>query len=107
MKTFLRLSRYFFAYKWRIVTGLGSVAIMSLADTASAFLVARLFAVLQQIEGFVKRGADLILDVPITLYSYTLYTMSINGYDESFRLIVFFAVAILAILVFRVSVVLL
>ena len=102
MKTFLRLSRYFFAYKWRIVTGLVSVAIMSLADTASAFLVARLFAVLQQIEGFVKRGADLILDVPITLYSYTLYTMSINGYDESFRLIVFFAVAILAIVVIKV-----
>ena len=103
MNTFLRLSRYFLQYKWRIVAGLVSVAIMSLADTTSAFLVARLFAVLQQIEGFVKSGADLVMDVPITLYTFSLYTMSINGYDESFRLIVFFAIAILVIVVVKVT----
>lgn len=103
MKTFLRLSRYFLTYKWRIVAGLVSVAIMSLADTASAFLVARLFAVLQQIEGFVKTGADIVMDVPISLYSFNVYTMAINGYDESFRLIVLFAVAILMIVVVKVT----
>src|SRR5512139_328624 len=105
MNTFLRLSRYFLQYKWRIVAGLVSVAIMSLPDTTSAFLVASLFAVLQQIEGFVKSGADLVMDVPITLspLHIDLYTMSINGYNESFRLIVFFAIAILVIVIVKVT----
>ena len=103
MKTFLRLSRYFLAFKWRIVAGLVAVAIMSIADAASAFLVARLFAVLQQIEGFVKSGANIVLDVPISIRSYTLYTLSIVGYQQSFRLIVFFAVAILVIVLVKVT----
>ncbi len=103
MKTFLRLSRYFLTYKWRIVAGLVSVAIMSIADTASAFLVARLFAVLQQIEGLVKSGAELILEVPVSLYSRTFFTLSIRGYDESFRLIVYFALAILLIIAVKVT----
>lgn len=103
MKTFLRLSRYFLSYKWRIIAGLVSVAVMSLADTASAFLVARLFAILQQIEGFVKSGADLILDVPVSVYGHTFFSVSIQGYDESFRLIVMFAVAILIIILVKVT----
>lgn len=103
MKTFFRLSRYFIAYKWRIIAGLISVAIMSLADTTSAFLVARLFAVLQQIEGFVKKGAELALDVPVTIYGWTPYSFTIRGYDQSFRLIVLFAVAILVIILVKVT----
>lgn len=103
MNTFLRLSRYFFAYKWRIIAGLVSVAIMSLADTTSAFLVARLFAVLQEIEGFVKKGAELVLDVPVSIYGWTPFSFSIHGYDESFRLIVLFAIAILVIILVKVT----
>ncbi|MBI2619754.1 MAG: ABC transporter ATP-binding protein [Ignavibacteriales bacterium] len=103
MKTFLRLSRYFLTYKWRILTGLVSVAIMSLADTVSAFLVARLFAVLQQIEGFVKSGSELLLDVPISIYGITFHSFTIRGYDESFRLIILFAIVILVIILVKVT----
>lgn len=103
MKTFLRLGRTFLHYKWRIVAGLCSVAIMSLADTVSAFLVARLFAVLQQIEDFVQRNAEVAIEVPVTIYGMTLATFTIQGYDESFRLIAFFAVAIIAIVLVKVT----
>lgn len=102
MKTFLRLSRYFLSYKWRIIAGLCSVALMSLADTVSAFLVARLFAVLQQIEGFVREGTNLAMDVPINLYGWTLASVRIEGYDQSFRLIALFAVAIIVIILIKV-----
>lgn len=103
MNTFFRLTRYFFAYKWRIVAGLTSVAIMSLADTTSAFLVARLFAILQEIEGFVKKGADLVLNIPVTIYGWTPFKFTVHGYDESFRLIVLFAIAILVIILVKVT----
>ena len=103
MKTFFRLTKYFFAYKWRIFAGLCSVAIMSLADTVSAFLVARLFAVLQQIESFVQAGSDLAMNVPITLYGWTLTSFRIEGYDQSFRLIALFAAAILVIILVKVT----
>lgn len=103
MKTFLRLGRTFLRYKWRIVAGLCSVAVMSLADTVSAFLVARLFAVLQQIEDFVQRNAEVAMDVPVTIYGLTLATFRIQGYDESFRLIAFFAVAIIVIVLIKVT----
>lgn len=102
MKTFLRLSRYFLSYKWRIVAGLCSVALMSLADTVSAFLVARLFAVLQQIEGFVREGGPLAMDVPISLYGWTFASIRIEGYDQSFRLIALFAAAIIVIILIKV-----
>jgi subfamily B ATP-binding cassette protein MsbA len=102
MKTFLRLSRYFLSYKWRIIAGLCSVALMSLADTVSAFLVARLFAVLQQIEGFVREGGDLVMDVPLSLYGWTLASVRIEGYDQSFRLIALFAAAIIIIILIKV-----
>lgn len=102
MKTFLRLSRYFLSYKWRIIAGLCSVAVMSLADTVSAFLVARLFAVLQQIEGFVREGGSLVMDVPISIYGWTLASVRIEGYDQSFRLIALFAAAIIVIILIKV-----
>jgi len=103
MKTFLRLTQYFFIYKWRIFAGLVSVAIMSIADTVSAFLVARLFAVLQQIESVVKTGSEFLLDVPISIYGYTFHSFTIRGSDESFRLIVLFAIAILVIVLVKVT----
>ncbi|MEP0822000.1 MAG: ABC transporter ATP-binding protein [Ignavibacterium sp.] len=102
MNTFLRLSRYFLRYKWRIIAGLCSVAVMSLADTVSAFLVARLFAVLQQIQDFVQRGATVAMDVPVTIYGMTIASFAIEGYDESFRLIALFAAAILCIVLIKV-----
>lgn len=102
MKTFLRLSRYFLRFKWRIIAGLCSVAVMSLADTVSAFLVARLFAVLQELEGFVGQGGPLTMDVPVSIYGWTITTLHVEGYDESFRLISLFAVAIIAIILVKV-----
>lgn len=102
MNTFLRLSRYFLRYQWRIIAGLCSVAVMSLADTVSAFLVARLFAVLQQIQDFVQRGATVAMEVPVTIYGIRITSFAINGYDESFRLIALFAAAILGIVLIKV-----
>jgi subfamily B ATP-binding cassette protein MsbA len=101
MPTFLRLSGYFLRHKYRILAGLLSVAVMSTADTLSAFLVARLFAVLQQLEGFVRSGAPIELEVPVEIYGWLLKSFTIRGYEESFQLSVLFAAAITAIIVVK------
>jgi len=102
MKTFLRLLTYFLRYKSRIVIGLISVAIMSLADTAGAFLIARLVNVLQQISDMVRRGEEIFVDVPFEALGRTLYSMTVRGYDESFQLIVTFAVAVVILIIVKV-----
>ena len=101
MPTFLRLSKYFLRHKWRIIAGLFSVAMMSTADTISAFLVARLFTVLQQVESFVKKGGEIAIDVPFQIYNWSIKTFTIHGYGETFNLIVLFAIAITAIIVIK------
>lgn len=103
MKTFLRLLGYFLRYKSRILTGLISVAIMSLADTAGAFLIARLINVLQQISDLVRRGQEIQLNIPFEAFGRTLYSTSINGYNDSFRLIISFAIAVVVIIVVKVA----
>ncbi len=102
MKTFLRLLGYFLRFKTRILAGLFSVAIMSLADTAGAFLIARLINVLQQISDLVRRGEAIKIDVPFAAFGRTLYSTTINGYDDSFRLIIAFAMAVVVIIVVKV-----
>jgi len=102
MTTFLRLSKYFLAYRWRIFAGLFSVAVMSTADTISAFLVAQLFAVLKEIEGFVRRGSEIAISVPVEIYGYRLRELTITGYSESFDIIVLFAAAITVIILVKV-----
>ncbi len=102
MKTFLRLLTYFLKYKRRILAGLISVAIMSLADTAGAFLIARLVNVLQQISDLVHRGQEILLDVPFAAFGRTIYSLTIHGYHESFQLIVDFAIFVVVIIIVKV-----
>ena len=102
MKTFLRLLTYFLRYKTRITAGLISVAIMSMSDTAGAFLIARLVNVLQQISDLVRRGEDILVDVPFEAFGVMLHSISIRGYDESFQLIVTFAIAIVVLIIVKV-----
>ena len=102
MKTFLRLLTYFLRYKARIAAGLISVAIMSMSDTAGAFLIARLVNVLQQISDLVRRGEDILVDVPFEAFGRMLHSISIRGYDESFQLIVTFAIAIVVLIIVKV-----
>jgi subfamily B ATP-binding cassette protein MsbA len=102
MKVFLRYLRYFYTYKWRIVAGLFSVAMMSLADTVSAFLVAQLFGILKEIGDIVNAGKELALDIPIKIHETTFYELSISGSGETMRLIVAFAVMLLGIIVVKV-----
>ena len=102
MKVFLRYLRYFYAYKWRIVAGLFSVAMMSLADTVSAFLVAQLFEILQKIGDIVNAGKELALDIPIEFLGTTFYQLNISGSGETMRLIVAFAVMLLGIILVKV-----
>ena len=64
-----RLLKYFLKYKWRIVAGLVSVAIMSSADTASALLIARLFEILQSISQQVRLGQEILVAVPLKLFN--------------------------------------
>jgi subfamily B ATP-binding cassette protein MsbA len=102
MKVFLRYLRYFFTYKWRITAGLFSVAMMSLADTVSAFLVAQLFEILQKIGDIVNAGKELALDIPIEFLGTTFYQLNISGSGETMRLIVAFAVMLLGIILVKV-----
>lgn len=101
MKTTLRLLGYFLKFKGRIALGIFSVAMMSFADTVSAFLVARLFTVLQQIEKFVGEGAELVLDIPIEIFNFVVTTLKIRGSDETFSVIILFAIAISAVILVK------
>lgn len=102
MKIFFRLFKYFFVYKWRIMAGLFSVAMMSLSDTISAFAVARFFDALQRIGDLVRQGNEIFVEIPIEFFGYSFYNISVRGYDESFRFILFFAVLMVAIILVKV-----
>jgi len=102
MKVLLRLLTYFLRYKWRILAGLISVAIMSLSDTVSAFLIARLFVVLQKIGDLVKEGKPILVDVPIQVFRYTLGQITIEGSGETMRMIIAFAAVLLGIILVKV-----
>jgi ABC-type multidrug transport system fused ATPase/permease subunit len=100
---FLRLSKYFLAYKWRILAGLLSVAIMSTSDTASAYLTAKLLEVLQTISQQVRAAQEIHVVVPFQIQQYLLYSMTIHGQGESFALIYRFALAIIIIIAVKVT----
>jgi len=102
MKVFLRYLRYFFTYKWRIAAGLFSVAVMSLSDTASAFLIAQLFEVLQKIGDLVNAGKAIALDIPIEFLGYTFHRLTISGSGETMQLILTFASILLGIILIKV-----
>jgi len=100
---FLRLLTYFVRYKWRILAGLISVAIMSSADTASAFLIARLFEVLQKVSEHVRAGTQLLVPVELKIWNYVLYSITIHGKQESLRMITQFALAVIVIILVKVT----
>ena len=102
MKVFARYLSYFLKYKWRIVAGLISVAVMSLSDTVSAFLIAQLFGVLQRIGDAVKGGGEIALKVPVVVLGYTVRELSIFGKNEAMQLILTFAGVLLAIILIKV-----
>jgi ATP-binding cassette, subfamily B, bacterial MsbA len=99
---FFRLLHYFLKYKWRIIAGLLSVAIMSSADTASAYLIARLFEILQTISQQVRLGQEILVPVPLNLFHTLIYSFTIHGQKESFELIYKFAFAVIVIILIKV-----
>ncbi len=101
MKIFWRLLTYFIAYKWRIAAGLLSVAIMSSSDAVSAFLIAQLFEVLQKIGEVVAEGRPIALDMPLEIVGMTVGHVSIAGRGEAMRLILTFALVLLAIITLK------
>jgi ATP-binding cassette, subfamily B, bacterial MsbA len=101
--TFFRLLKYFIKYKWRILAGLVSVAIMSSADTASAYLIARLFEILQTISQQVRQGQEILVTVPLSIFEKMLYSFTIHGQQESFALIYKFAFAVIVIILIKVT----
>lgn len=102
MRVFLRLLTYFLKYKWRILAGLVSVAVMSLADTTSAFLIAQLFEVLKEIGDLVKEGQSIAVTIPIEVSGNLIRTISIQGSAETMRLILAFALTLLGIILVKV-----
>jgi len=102
MKVFTRYLRYFFTYKWRIGAGLFSVAVWSLSDAVSAFLIGQLVDILQKIGEMVAKGAAIALDMPVKVLGYAITQLNIHGSDETMRLILAFAGALLAIILIKV-----
>jgi subfamily B ATP-binding cassette protein MsbA len=102
MKVFTRYLRYFLKYKWRIGAGLFSVAMWSLSDIISAFLIGLLVEILQKIGDMVKSGAAIALEMPVKVRDYTVTQLSIHGSGETMRLILTFAGALLAIILIKV-----
>ena len=100
--TFFRLLTYFLKYKWRILAGLVSVGIMSTADTVSAYLIARLFEILQTISQQVRFGQEIHVEVPLNLFKKLFYSFTIHGQLESFALIYKFALAVIVIVLIKV-----
>ena len=100
---FFRLLKYFLRYKWRIIAGLVSVAIMSSSDTASAYLIARLFEILQTISQQVRLSQEIHVPVLLSLFNKTLYSFTIHGRQESFELIYKFALAVIVIILVKVT----
>ncbi|HTP80853.1 MAG TPA: ABC transporter transmembrane domain-containing protein [Bacteroidota bacterium] len=98
----IRLLRYFLAYKWRILAGLVSVAVMSLSDAASAFLIARLFDVLQTLSQQVRAGQEILVQVPFKIFDRIVTSFTIHGRSESFHIIFIFAVAATAVIIVKV-----
>ncbi len=103
LKTFLRLLKYFLKYKWRITAGLISVAVMSASDTASAYLIARLFEILQIIGQQVRAGQEILVPVPLSIFNNIIYSFTVHGKDESFQLIYRFAVVVIVIILIKVA----
>ena len=102
MKIFLRLVKYFFRYRWRIIGGLISVAMMSLADTGTAFVTAKLLGVLQSIGELVRKGSEIVVDIPVDVLGFFSHTITIRGYEESFRLTVMATLLFTAFIVIKV-----
>ena len=102
-QTFFRLFKYFLRYKWRILAGLVSVAIMSFADTASAYLIARFFEILQTIGQQVRVAQEINVPVLLSLFNKTFYSFTIHGRQESFELIYKFALTIIIIILVKVT----
>jgi ATP-binding cassette, subfamily B, bacterial MsbA len=103
LKTFLRLLKYFLKYKWRIVAGLISVAIMSASDTASAYLIAQLFKTLQTIGEQVRSGQEILVPISLSVFDHILYAFTVYGKNESFQLIYKFAVVVIVIILVKVT----
>jgi subfamily B ATP-binding cassette protein MsbA len=103
LKTFLRLLKYFQKYKWRIVAGLISVAIMSLSEIAYAFLGSRLIEILRAISQQVRSGQDILVPVLIKVFDYILYSFTIHGNDESFQFIYRFAIVAFLVVLVKVT----
>jgi subfamily B ATP-binding cassette protein MsbA len=101
-KTFTRLTRYFLKYKWRILGGLTSVAIMSCADTASAYLSAKLIDVLQTISQQVRSLQSILVQVDIKAFNLVLFSFTVHNSHESFELIYKFALAVILIIFVKV-----
>ena len=102
MKILSRYLKYFLKYKWRIAAGLFSVAMWSLSDTLSAFLIAQLFVILQKIGDAVNAGQAIALEIPIKAGSYVLKVISVTGKEQAQQLILTFAGAMLAIIMVKV-----
>jgi subfamily B ATP-binding cassette protein MsbA len=75
---------------------------MSTADTVSAYLIARLFEILQTISQQVRQGLTIQVDVPLSLFKRMLYSFTIHGQQESFELIYKFAIAVIIIILIKV-----
>ncbi|MCU0452073.1 MAG: ABC transporter ATP-binding protein/permease [Bacteroidetes bacterium] len=99
--TFLRLLRTFLQYRWRIFGGLVAVAMMSLAEAANAFLIARLFDVLQTISTQVRAGQEIFVQIPFQALDRMIASFEVRGQEGSFRMIFAFAAAVLGIILVK------
>jgi subfamily B ATP-binding cassette protein MsbA len=102
LKVFLRLGGYFLKYRWRILAGLISVGVMSLSDTVSAFLIAKMFYFLQIVGDQLREGRELVATVPLEVFGFVFKSFEVHGRSEGFQLILTFAIAVIIVTVIKV-----
>jgi len=75
---------------------------MSLSDAASAYIIAKLFDVMQTIGSQVRGGSEILLKVSIEPFGIRLFEIAVGNRAESFSLIYKFAAAVVSIVLIKV-----
>jgi subfamily B ATP-binding cassette protein MsbA len=101
MKIFLRLAKYIYAYKWRVLGGLFSVGVMSLSDTLTAFIIGKMIGLMQKLSELLKGGKELVFDYPIQVFNNEYFHFVVSGKSEALILIVKFAAVSVGIIIVK------
>ncbi|MBN2364859.1 MAG: ABC transporter ATP-binding protein [Calditrichaeota bacterium] len=102
MNNIRRFVRYFFPYKLRIFWGLVATALMGFSDTLLAVSIGLFFDALTKIQNQVRTGQEFFLRQDVEKGGIHFFTINLQSQDDVTRFIIYFAVAVILLVVFKV-----